>query len=126
MISFKPSKALGFVLASAGILLHAHSALAADALGDAQMQARDLLSRTIGGRSKTVQVAAAISADDAHAFNVEPQEQARQLIVGKPSGDRVAGRVTGSDLEMTSVRGVRRAEADPQDTARRMLLGVGI
>ena len=30
MISFKASKTLGFVLASAGILLNAHSALAAD------------------------------------------------------------------------------------------------
>ena len=125
MISFKPGKALGFVLASAGILLHAHGALAADVVGDAQMQARDLLSGTTGGRSRTVQVAA-ISADDAHVFNVEPQEQARQLILGKPSGHRAAGRVTGRDLEMTSVRGARRAEADPQDAARRMLRAVGV
>jgi hypothetical protein len=125
MISFKASKTLGFVLASAGILLNAHSALAADVLGDAQMQAGDLLSGTIGARSKAVQVAAAIPVDDARALNVEPQEQARRLILGKPSGDRVGARVNGSDLEMASVREERRAQADPQGAARRMLLAAG-
>jgi hypothetical protein len=120
MISFKPREALGLVLASAGILLYAHGALAAEVLGDAQMRARDLLSGTVGGRSQTAQVAASMSVDDAQAFDVEPQEQARQLILGKPSGDRVARRVV-DDLEMASVRGVRRVEADPQEAARRML-----
>jgi hypothetical protein len=119
MIPFKSIKALGIVLASAGILLHAHGALAADVTGDAQMQARDLLSGTVAGRSKTAQVAAAISADDTHASNVEPQEQARQLILGKPSGDRVADRLIGSDFEMQLA--VRRAEVDPQEAARRLL-----
>jgi hypothetical protein len=124
MISFKSSKALGLVLASAGILLNAHSTLAADILGDAQMQARELLS--VGERSKAAQVAAVISADDAHAFNVEPQEQARQLILGKPTGDRVADRVVGSDLEMTAMRRVQRAASDPQEAARRMVQAKGV
>jgi hypothetical protein len=126
MISFKPSKALGLVLASAGILFHAHSALAADVLEDTQMQARDLLSGTVGARSRTTQETVATSAGDAHAFKLEPQEQARQLILGKPRGDSPAGRVMDSDLEMTSVRGVRRAAGDPQEAARRMLLAVGV
>lgn len=126
MVSFKRRKSMGLVLASAGILLHGHSALPADALGDAQTQARDLLSGNIGGRSRAAQVAAAVSADDTQAFKVEPQEQARQLILGKPSGDRIVDRVIGSHLEMTSVRRVRRAEADPQEAARRMVQAKGV
>jgi hypothetical protein len=125
MISFKPTMALAFALASAGTLLHANGVLAADFIGDPQTQARDLLSGNIGGRSKIVQVAPVVAVDNAHAFNVEPQEQARQLILGKPRGNRVPGPIIGTDAKMTSVRGVRRAEADPQDAARRMLLGVG-
>jgi len=119
MFPFKSIKLPGIVLASAGILLHAHSALAADVVGDAQMQARNLLSGTVAGRSKTAQVAPATSADDTHAFNVEPQEQARQLILGKPSGDRVANRLIGSDFEMQLA--VRSAHVDPQEAARRLL-----
>jgi hypothetical protein len=126
MVSFKRRKSMGLVLASAGVLLHGHGALAADALGDAQMQARDLLSGTIGGRSRAAQVAAAVSADDTQAFKVEPQEQARQLILGKPSGDRIVDRASGSHLEMTSVQRVRRAEVDPQEAARRMVQAKGV
>jgi hypothetical protein len=125
MISFKPTMALAFALASAGTLLHANGVLAADLIGDPQTQARDLLSGNIGGRSKSVQIAPVVSVDDAHAFSVEPLEQARQLILGKPSGDRVPGPIIGTDAKMTSARGVRRAEADPQDAARRLLLGGG-
>jgi hypothetical protein len=121
MISFKSSKTLGLVLASAGILLHARSTLAADVFGDAQIQARELLS--VGGRSKAAQVAAVASA--ANAFNVEPQEQARQLILGKPAGDRVADRHVGSDLEMTAMRRVPAA-SEPQEAARRMVQAKGV
>ena len=124
MISLNRSKALGLVLATAGILLQAHNAFAADVPGDAQMQARDLLSGT--GRSTAAKVVDAKSADGAHALNAEPQDQARQIILGKPSGDRVAGRVTDSDLEMTSVGRVRSAETDPQESARRMLQARGV
>ena len=126
MISFKPTMALAFALASSGTLLHANGVLAADSVGDPQTQARDLLSGNIGERSKIAQIAPVVSVDGAHAFNVEPQEQARQLILGKPSGDRVPGAIIGTDAKTTSVRGVRRAEADPQGAARRMLLPTGI
>jgi|SRR5579871_2624219 len=125
MISFEPSKALGLVLAF-GIILHANSALATDVQGDAQMQARDLLSGTTAGRSKTNRVVAAVSGD-AHAFNLDPQEQARQLILGKPNADRVAGRrVISSDSKITSVGGGRRAAPDPHEAARRMVHAKGV
>jgi hypothetical protein len=125
MITFKPTMALALVLASAGTLLHANGVLAADSIGDPQAQARDLLSGNIGVRSKSVQIASFVSVDT-HAFNVEPQEQARQLILGKLSGGRVAGPIIGADAKTTSVRGVGRAEADPQGAARRMVLGAGV
>jgi hypothetical protein len=125
MISFKPSMALAFALASAGTLMGANGVLAADSIGDPQTQARDLLSGNIGGQSKSVQIAPVVSVDNAHALNVEPQEQARQLVLGKPSGDRVPDPIMGTDAKKTSVRGTRRAEADPQGAARRMLLAAG-
>jgi hypothetical protein len=118
MISLKPNEALGLVLASAGIFLHAHNALAADVVKDAQTQARELLS--VGERPKDAHVAAVISADDAHAFNVEAQEQARQLILGKPTGGRAADRVVGT------MGRVQRAASDPQEAARRMVQPKGV
>ena len=122
MISFKPTMALALVLASAGTLLHANGVLAADSIGDPQAQARDLLSGNIGERSKSVQIASV----DTHVFNVEPLEQARQLILGKPSAGRVSGPIIGAGAKTTSVRGVGRAEADPQGAARRMVLRAGV
>ena len=124
MISFKRRKALGFLLASAGILLHANGALAAGFTGDAQAQASDLLSGT-GGRANPVHVVPAMSTDHAQAF-LDPQDQARQLILGKTNADLDATRAIARDLDMTPVRGLRRVAADPQDSARRMLLAVGI
>jgi hypothetical protein len=126
MISFIPSKSLGsqLILISAVFLLHVNSALAAEFVGDAQMQARDLLSGTVGGRAKIVDVSPAIPADGRNAFNPDPQEQARQMILGKPNFAGIAGRAGfDSKMKVTSVRG--RAYADGQESARRMLLGRG-
>ena len=111
--SFIPSNTLGrrLMLASAGFLLCANGALAAEVVGDAQMQARDLLSGTVGGRAKIVDVSPAIPAHGRHAFNLDPQEQARQLILGKPNSAGIAG------------QNIRRVYADGQESARRMLLG---
>ena len=64
------------VLISAAILLHANNVLAAESVGDAQMQARDLLSGTVGGRAKTVDASPAIPADGHQTSNLDPQEQA--------------------------------------------------
>jgi hypothetical protein len=97
MISFKQRKALGFLLASAGILLHANGALAAGFAGDAQAQA-----------------------------SLDPQDQARQLILGKTNADLDATRAIARNVDVTPLRRLRRVAADPQDSARRMLLAVGI
>jgi hypothetical protein len=127
MISFIPSKTLAnrLMLISAVILLHANGAFAAEFVGDAQMQARDLLSGTVGGRAKVVDVSPAIPADGRNAFNPDPQKQARQLILGKPDIAGIARRAVGFDskTKVTSVRDIRRTYADGQESARRMLLG---
>ena len=122
MISFERNKALGFLLATAGILLHANGALAAGFTGDAQAQAGDLLSGT-GGRANPLHVAP--SADRAQAF-VDPQDQARRLILGETNADLDANRAIAPNLDATPPRGMRRVAADPQDSARRMLLAVGV
>src|SRR5258708_11975130 len=83
--SFIPSNTLGrrLMLASAGFLLCANGALAAEVVGDAQMQARDLLSGTVGGRPKIADVSSAVPTDDRHVLNLDPPEQTRDPILGK-------------------------------------------
>jgi hypothetical protein len=118
MNSFIPAKTLGrgMVLISAVFLLQAHNALAAESVGDAQMQAKDLLSGTVGGRARTVDESPAIPADGRQTSSLEPQEQARQLILGKPNVNATPD---------PSTRGDHRTYPDPQESARRMILGNG-
>jgi hypothetical protein len=130
MNSTIPSKRLSyrFVLMAAAILLHANNVLAAEFVGDAQMQARDLLSGTVGGKAKTLDASSAISAHGDQTSNLDPQDQARELILGKRTVGRVAGRRVALDSkakvsEAVPARGKRR-ECDAQESARRMILGI--
>lgn len=125
-----PTKLLNhvLVLVSAAILLYANNGLAADLVGDAQMQARDLLSGTVNGQAKTFGASPANPADGHRAPNLDPQEQARQLILGKPNIGGVtdlkvaiASRTKGSPA--VSARGKRHGYSDPQKSAQRMILG---
>jgi hypothetical protein len=118
------------MLLSAGILLHANGALAAKFASDPQMQASDLLSGTVGGRANIVEPSPATPAGGRHAFNPDPQQQARQLILGKPNFAGIADRAVGFDSKtkvttVASVRSNRRTYPDGQESARRMLLGAG-
>jgi hypothetical protein len=124
MRSFK-RKSLGLTPISAVVLLGANGAFAAEFAFDAQMQARDLLSGTVGG-VRAASVSYAIPADGKRAFNADPQEQARQLILGKRDGAGIGHRASGTDFQMTSVREPHRAAADAQESARRLLLGMGV
>jgi len=139
MNSLIPAKTLshGLVLISAVFLLRAHDVLAAEDVGDAQAQARDLLSGTVGGRAKVIDESPAISADGhptptlSPQPTLDPQEQARQLILGKPNLGRITGRAAalGPQLNETSAVSTRddhRTYADPQESARRMILGSGV
>jgi hypothetical protein len=132
MNTFVPVKTLkfGLVLISAAFLLHGNGALAAEAAGDAQSQARDLLSGTVDGRAKVVDAAPASAADGVRAPGLDPQEQARQLILGKPNSSRIKepAAALGTQTNATpavSAGGSHRTYADPQELARRMILGSG-
>jgi hypothetical protein len=118
------------VLISASILLHANNGLAADLVGDAQMQARDLLAGTVNGQAKTFDASPAIPADGHRTPNLDPQEQARQPILGKPNFSGEAGLKVAMDSKTkvtpaVSARGKRRGYSDPQKSAQRMILGNG-
>jgi hypothetical protein len=127
-----PTKMLSHVvvLISAAIL-HANHGLAADLAVDAQMQARDLLSGTVNGQAKTFDALPAIPAHGHQTPNLDPQEQARQLILGKPNFGGVAGPKVAMDSKTkatpaVSARGKRRGYSDPQKLAQRMILGNSI
>jgi hypothetical protein len=118
------------ILISAAILINANTVLAANRVGDAQMQARDLLSGTVGGRHKIIDKSLAISADHLQQPYPDPQTQARQLILGKPSFDGAESREFPVQPEtnariMVSPRRNGSDHADPQELARRMILGAG-
>jgi hypothetical protein len=118
------------MLISAGILLHATGVPAAESAGDAQTQAKDLLAGTVGGRAKIVDASRAVPADGRRAFDTDPQQQARQLILGEPDAARTADRAVGfgSKAQVTTVASARDISLpyiDGQESARRMLLGVG-
>jgi hypothetical protein len=125
-----PSKKLSyrFVLISAAILLHANNVLGAELECDAQIQARDLLSGTVCGRAKIVAISSVISAHGHQTLSLDPQEQARELILGK----RALGRAAGRSLALDSAANVSaavptrstRRESDAQELARRMILGI--
>ena len=126
MKSFIPGNTLGrrLMLASAGLLLCANGALAAEVVGDVQMQARDLLSGTVGGQPKIADVSCAIPTD---VLNLDPQEEARDLILGKNvagTAHQAASLDSKTDaMPAASVRRIRSADIGGQELAQRMLLG---
>lgn len=115
-------------LLSAVLLLHSHPVLAAEAADDAQMQARALLSRSDSPSPKAANESAPPSSGRTLAAPVDPQEQARRLILGNPGTRADAGRVASFaplTSDSTSEPDSVRTYADPQDAARRMILGPG-
>jgi hypothetical protein len=127
--SFIPGNTLGrrLMLACAGLLLCANGALAAEVAGDAQMQARDLLSGTVGGRPKIADASCAIPMDDRHVLSLDPQEQARDLILGQNvagTAHQAASLDSKTDsMPAASVQRIRSADIGGQELAQRMLLG---
>ena len=117
----------GLVLISAALLFQADNVLAAEFAGGAEMQARDLLSGTVGGRPRTAGESPAIPADGPQTSSLDPQEQARQLILGKPHVDGTNGRAAARQPKVTAPAVSTRSEdgiySDPQESARRMILG---
>jgi pseudouridine-5'-phosphate glycosidase len=114
------------ILICAAILINANTVLAANHGADAQMQARDLLAGTVGGRSKFSDKSLPTSADTHQQSYLDPQAQARQLILGNSSVDvsRQFAVLSKTNVAVpVSARRIDSAHTDPQESARRMILG---
>jgi hypothetical protein len=113
---------------SAALLLHSFAVFAAETSDDAQMQARALLSRTASASPRAANESAPPTSDRTQAPAVDPQEQARRLILGnpgtRPGAERVAS-LAPPTPNSTPEADSARTYADPQDSARRMILGPG-
>jgi len=107
-------------LLSVGLLLQSHTLFAAEIAADAQMQARDLLTGTVDGQPRIVDRSPVISRGGAQVSVVDPQEQARRLILGQTSVGGIPDKRAAS-AESHRVHGY----GDPQESARRMILGAG-
>jgi hypothetical protein len=107
-------------LLSAGLLLQSNTLFAAEIAADAQMQARDLLTGMVDGRPRLVDRSHAVPGDGPQASVVDPQEQARRLILGTSSIGGIADKAATS---AESQRG--HGHGDPQELAQRMILGAG-
>ena len=133
MKSFVPSSnkvVRRLTLASAVLWICVNGALAAEVVGDAQMQARALLSGPVGGRPTIADVSSAIPTDDRHVLNLDPQEQARDLILGENfagTAHQAASLDSKTDaMPAASAQRIRRADIGSQELAQRMLLGKGV
>lgn len=115
----------GLILMSVAILVNANTVLAADRVSDAQTQARDLLSGAVGA-TRTIDRALATSAVQHQESHPDAQKRARQIILGQPSLDDAVTREFAAQ-SVTNVpvpaRRTGRVHTDPQELARRMILG---
>jgi hypothetical protein len=112
---------------TAGLLLQVHSAFANDSIGDAQAQARAVLDPPVVSRVMSVDGFIATQANGHAASRPDPQEQARALLLGKPEEGSVAQSAIALNSTRVGAQSVsaldRRAYTDPQEAARRMILG---
>jgi hypothetical protein len=114
-------------LLSAAFLLQAGGALTAARAGDAQMQARELLSQSTAGRSLAAQSDTLPDGETSLAA-LDPQEQARRVLLGAGGQAKAAAQRYAKSTSAAGVvgRGDRRAHSDAQEMARRMILGTVI
>ena len=100
----------------------AHAVVAAEPAGDAQEQARLLLSgrsfsnSNLGPRSETLSSATATS------IALNAQEQGREMILGRPAASAPAAPVEGYRSGAAGP-GERKAAVDALEMAREMILG---
>jgi len=117
-------------LLSAAFLLQTGGALAVARAGDAQTQARELVSQTTAGRSVAAQ-SNALSDGGTSPAALDPQEQARRVLLGTQSAGGEAEVAVPRYAKSTSPVGVvgrsdRRVHSDAQEMARHMILGTVI
>lgn len=121
-LTFTKTLAHRWVLISAGILLYANGAIAGQWAGDAQRQARDLLFSTANGLAGSIDKTPVVAAYGHSRGDLDPQEQARQMILGTARHDSVAGTAVASTPAVPA-RTNHRTYSDPQERARPLLLG---
>lgn len=107
------------MLLSAALLIFTGRAFAADVVGDAQMQAKALLTGTSGGRPNAVGHPISTPTNGRQRSNTDPQEQARRLILGANNHAGQVGQASAVSARET------RVFADASRAARRMILGFG-
>jgi hypothetical protein len=115
-------------LLSVAFLLQTGGALTVARAGDAQTQARELISQTTVGRSVAAQSNALPDGGTSLAAQ-DPQEQARRVLLGtQGAGGEVAAPRYAKSTSPSGVagRGHRGAHSDAQEMARRMILGTVI
>lgn len=106
------------LLASAVFLLNAGNALAAGDPADPQAQARELLSGTANRFVAPGTSGALANGTDQPAL--EPQEQARRLILGTPRSGPNSNSISSSEADG---RHIRHAYRDAHELAERLLGG---
>jgi hypothetical protein len=116
-----------FIL-SAVLLLQAHSAFAGDPSNDAQAQVRAFLDPPVVHRVIAAEFSSETSANHQTRVVTDAQELARALLSGKSTTDAAValpGAANAAQARAHSVsREDHRSYSDPQEAARRMILGL--
>jgi hypothetical protein len=117
------------MLISAAILIYADGALAADFVGDAQMQAQELLTGTADVRLNAIDRRITTPTNGHQVSSSDPQEQARQILLGTFGLARITSRRISADSKRGTISAVTARDnpvyVDAQESARRMILGIG-
>lgn len=129
MTTLNPGKTLRapLLLLAAISIVHIGSATAADVAGDAEAQARSILSQArAGGPTAARSHTGPERAATLHAL--DPQEQAREVVLGTQRIGGEAEVAAAPHSEATAPArvgglGDRRSRADAQEMARRVVLG---
>jgi hypothetical protein len=115
------------ILAATGLALSSHAASAAPPAGDAQAQARALVTGVSAGASPTASIAPILGAAYRPSRDLDPQEQAQAVLVGAQTPGPVAARgvaVRTAAIRTVDIRSSAARSHGAQESAQRMILGV--
>jgi hypothetical protein len=114
-----------WILITAALLVYADGALAADHVGDPQLQAAALLTGTSAGRPHVDDDSITPHADGHQKSRIDPQEQARELIVGTSDLSRATIPPSSANSKRATQFSVSKpVYVDALKFARRMILGL--
>jgi hypothetical protein len=117
-----------FIL-SAGLLLRAYGAFASDPSNDAQAQARALLNPSVVYHVIAAESTVSSPTGDRTPVNPDAEESARAFLSGQSITDGAARSATarspGKESPPAASDQDYRVFSDPQEAARRMILGLG-